>query len=151
MPYLLFLLGCALGVYGLYRFFSRANITQRIVFLRSVFCAGALLLCLFLALTGRVGAAMAIAAAGIPLLAQAFARKENPDFEAAASAPKAGSQQMARKEAFDVLGLKEGASDEDIQKSYKALLKKFHPDHGGNAYMMQKLNEARDVLLKKKG
>lgn len=56
---------------------------------------------------------------------------------------------MTKKEAFEVLNLKEGASEIDIKKAYKDLMKKVHPDHGGNDWLASQLNEAKRVLLDK--
>jgi DnaJ family protein C protein 19 len=61
-----------------------------------------------------------------------------------------GSGRMARmtqEEALAVLGLDPGASREDVQREYRRLIKKLHPDLGGSTYLTAKLNEARDVLL----
>lgn len=56
---------------------------------------------------------------------------------------------MTRDEALEVLGLKEGANTTEIKKAYKTLMAKIHPDQGGSGYLAAKLNEAKDVLLKK--
>jgi hypothetical protein len=53
---------------------------------------------------------------------------------------------MSRREALDVLGLDERATREDIQREYRRLIKRLHPDLGGSTYLTAKLNEARDVL-----
>jgi hypothetical protein len=53
---------------------------------------------------------------------------------------------MSRSEALDVLGLDERATREDVQREYRRLIKRLHPDLGGSTYLTAKLNEARDVL-----
>ncbi len=54
---------------------------------------------------------------------------------------------MTRARALQVLDLPEGASREQILNSYKALIKKVHPDRGGSSYLAAEVNRARDVLL----
>lgn len=58
------------------------------------------------------------------------------------------SNNMTRLEALEVLGLGESASDEEIIKAHRQLIKKLHPDQGGSDYLARQLNQARDVLLK---
>jgi len=73
-----------------------------------------------------------------------------PGTKGAGAHPGAGSGRMARmtqEEALAVLGLDPGASREDVQREYRRLIKKLHPDLGGSTYLTAKLNEARDVLL----
>ncbi|MEM7443617.1 MAG: DnaJ domain-containing protein [Pseudomonadota bacterium] len=62
--------------------------------------------------------------------------------------PRATAGGMSRDEAFAILGLEEGASDEDIRHAHKRLMLKVHPDQGGSDYLATKLNEAKDILLK---
>lgn len=51
-------------------------------------------------------------------------------------------------EAYAVLGLKPGATDEEIRAAHRELMKGVHPDHGGSSYLASKINAARDRLLK---
>ena len=39
---------------------------------------------------------------------------------------------MTEDEAYEVLGLQKGASEEDVIRSHRSLMKKLHPDHGGS-------------------
>jgi hypothetical protein len=58
------------------------------------------------------------------------------------------ARRMSRAEALDVLGLREGASREEMQAAYKNLIKKVHPDSpGGSGYLATKLNQAKQTLL----
>lgn len=54
---------------------------------------------------------------------------------------------MSRAEAYRVLGLEQGASDDEIRAAHRKLMLQNHPDKGGTSYLAAKINEAKDVLL----
>jgi hypothetical protein len=58
---------------------------------------------------------------------------------------------MPRREAYEILGLAEGASAEEIIRAHRALMKKFHPDHGGSTALAARVNQAKDVLMQRHG
>ncbi|MEL6871689.1 MAG: molecular chaperone DnaJ [Pseudomonadota bacterium] len=70
------------------------------------------------------------------------------DMASAEAEPGAGGQ-MTEKEALEILGLAPNPSAEDVRRAHKALILKMHPDQGGSAYLAQKINQARDLLLQR--
>ncbi|MFT3986659.1 DnaJ domain-containing protein [Aestuariivirga sp.] len=65
--------------------------------------------------------------------------------------PPRGRITMSAKEAYSVLGLKEGSGADDVRSAHRRLMKDFHPDKGGTDYLAAKINEAKDVLLQELG
>ena len=51
-------------------------------------------------------------------------------------------------EAYEILGLTIDASDEEIDRAYKELIRKNHPDMGGSEYIAKKINAAREYIIK---
>jgi len=53
---------------------------------------------------------------------------------------------MSKRDYYEVLGLKKGASDNEIKKSYRKLAKEHHPDKGGDENKFKEISEAYNTL-----
>ncbi|ERP94738.1 molecular chaperone DnaJ [Marinobacter sp. ES-1] len=139
---------------------------QKAAIWKVVLVAGGALL-LFMVLTGRVHVITAGIAALIPLLRKLPAlMRYAPMFRKAmddSSGPEASGQAgtgdqrapvagaMTEREACDILGVTPGCTREEVVAAHRKLMQKVHPDRGGNDYLAAKLNEARDLLIGKRG
>lgn len=89
-------------------------------------------------------------------LLEAYLERRQPGWREAAGKEQAnartggvGNQTMTPEEAREVLGVAPNATDREIRAAHRAMMKDMHPDQGGSTYFAAKLNQARDVLLKK--
>jgi hypothetical protein len=74
---------------------------------------------------------------------------EHAQADAAAGRRATASGKMSEEEAYQILGLESGANADDISRAHRALMKKLHPDQGGSTYLAARINEAKEILLRR--
>jgi len=110
-----------------------------------------------LTLTGRmhwIGAALTGLLVGLrqllPTLIRLFpmlASLRGKQAAANEAKPPSSGPTMSPTEALAVLGLEEGASEEEIIVAHRKMIQKIHPDRGGSDYLAAKINQAKDTLI----
>jgi hypothetical protein len=75
--------------------------------------------------------------------------REDAQGDAAAGSAAGFSGKMTEEEAYQILGVPRGASERDISRAHRALMKKLHPDQGGSTYLAARVNEAKEVLFRR--
>jgi hypothetical protein len=161
MAWLVFGICTAIGLMLLMRWLSLTPANQAKRSLAWTIAAIIVVAAIFLALTGRLAWAGAAISALIPwgmrairlhgLWREAKRTFGNAESYSQQSPPRPpGQKRMSPEEALAVLGLKPGASKDEIQTAYKRLMQKVHPDAGGSSALAAQINEARDILTGKR-
>jgi len=109
-----------------------------------------------LAISGRVafafltaGAAWLLLSGSAPVMHRTYGPRGPGNGRNRSRSGLARSDAMSRAEALKVLGLEEGATAEAIRAAHRRLIQQIHPDKGGTNYLAAKINEAKDVLLRR--
>ena len=131
------------------RAFERASVTSVKALLGWVVALAALSLALLLILSGRGAFALGPLTLFGPLLWRKWqASRRRPIGGGGPRPPPIGPAAMSRQEAYQVLGLREGASESEIREAHRRLMRGAHPDAGGSDWLASRVNQARDILLR---
>ncbi len=128
------------------RAFERASVTSIKSLFAWIAALGGLSLALLLILTGKGGAAIGALVMFWPLLYQKWQASRGPTIGGGGPTRRPAGP-MTRQEAYEVLGLRPDASEQEIREAHRRLMRGAHPDHGGSDWLAARINQARDILL----
>jgi hypothetical protein len=128
--------------------FSRARVETVKALLAWVAALAGLSLVAMLFLTGKGPAALSGLVLAGPLVWR-FWRENQPRMTQGGATGASFGGRMGRREALAVLGLAEGASESDIRAAWVRLMRVVHPDGGGTDWLASRVNQAKDVLLRR--
>ena len=129
------------------RAFERASVKSIKALFIWIAALGGLSLALLLILTGRGGIALGALTLFGPLLYQQWKASQGRKIGGGANSPGGPRGAMSRQEAYEVLGLRPGASDSEVREAHLRLMRGAHPDAGGSDWLASRVNQARDILL----
>lgn len=149
MAYILLAIGVIVTLAAAQRFLTHASRKQIGTLIIIIGTLSVSALVFILAITGRLPAIIGGVAALWPLIYSVWeshkhVRREEKIYKDISNSP----VNITTSEAYEILGVSEGADDVEIDAAYKRLMKKIHPDSGGSVWMTKKLIAARDKLLK---
>lgn len=155
-----------LGIMWFFNWYQRAAPPKRNRALRNILLYGIAIALLGLAITGRLHWLFALIGVALPwvnrllLLRQAFTWfanfkrggggfRGNSHNTTGKNRPPPGPPptQMEISEAYQILGLKPGATAAQIRAAHRKLMNKMHPDRGGSDYLAARINRAKEILL----
>ena len=147
------MLALGLGVLGLLLWgagaFARADVRTLKAALGWIAALAGLSLGAMLLLTGRGASALgALVLLGPTAWSWWREGRRAPGAGGGQAAP--GGSRMSRAEALQVLGLAEGATEADVRAAWVRLMRAAHPDSGGSDWLAARVNQARDVLLRRR-
>ena len=132
------------------RAFERASVTSIKGLFAWIAALGGLSLALLLILTGRGGIALGALTLFGPMLYQQWQASRGRRVNGPGMRDRTASRTqapMSRHEAYEILGLRPGASDTEIREAHRRLMRAAHPDTGGSDWLASRVNQARDILL----
>ncbi len=140
------------------RAFERASVTTIKSLVAWIAALGGLALALLLVLSGREGIALGALAMFGPLIWQRWqayraglGSTQQQRSTGSSQPPPRRQSGMTPEEAYQVLGLQPGASEAEIRAAHHRLMRTAHPDSGGSDWLATRINQARDVLLRRSG